>query len=58
MVSFTDFRKRGIKAVEDKIQKDNKAIISFKGKPKYILLPIKEYERLIKQCKTTKHYKF
>ena len=42
-----DLRKRGIKAVEEKIRKEHKAIISFKGKSAYIILPIEEYEKLM-----------
>ena len=47
MVSVVDIRKRGIKAVEDELQKENKAIISFKGNPKYVMLTLEEYERLL-----------
>ena len=47
MVSVVDIRKRGIKAVEDELQKENKAIISFKGRPKYVMLTLEEYERLL-----------
>jgi len=46
MINVVDLRKRGIKAVEDEIKKDKKAIISFKGKPTYVMLPIEEYEKL------------
>ena len=47
MINVVDLRKRGIKAVEKEIKKENKAIISFKGKPAYVMLPIEEYEKLI-----------
>ena len=47
MVSVVDIRKRGIKAVEEELKKENKAIISFKGKPKYVMLTLEEYERLM-----------
>ena len=46
MINVVDLRKRGIKAVEDEIKKENKAIISFKGRPAYVMLPIEEYEKL------------
>ena len=42
-----DLRKRGIKAVEEEIRREHKAIISFKGKSVYIMLPIEEYEKLM-----------
>ena len=46
MINVVDLRKRGIKAVEKEIKKENKAIISFKGRPAYVMLPIEEYEKL------------
>jgi len=46
MVSFVDIRKKGFKAIEKEIEKEKKAIISFKGKPKFVILPIEEYEEL------------
>ena len=46
MINVVDLRKRGIKAVEDEIKKENKAVISFKGRPTYVMLPIEEYEKL------------
>ncbi len=46
MVSVVDLRKRGIKAVEEELKESDKAIISFKGKPKYVMLPIEEYEKM------------
>ncbi|WP_457560373.1 hypothetical protein [Caminibacter sp.] len=47
MVSVVDLRKRGIKAVEEELKKENKAIISFKGRPKYVMLSLEEYKRLL-----------
>jgi len=46
MINVVDLRKRGIKAVEEEIKKDKKAIIAFKGRPAYVMLPIEEYEKL------------
>ena len=46
MINVVDLRKRGIKAVEEEIKRENKAIISFKGRPAYVMLPIEEYEKL------------
>jgi PHD/YefM family antitoxin component YafN of YafNO toxin-antitoxin module len=47
MINVVDLRKRGIKAVEEEIKKENKAIITFKGKPAYVMLPIEEYEKIM-----------
>ena len=47
MINVVDLRKRGIKAVEEEIKREKKAIISFKGKPAYVMLPIEEYEKLM-----------
>ena len=46
MINVVDLRKKGIKAVDEEIKKENKAIISFKGRPAYVMLPIEEYEKL------------
>ncbi|WP_024789038.1 type II toxin-antitoxin system Phd/YefM family antitoxin [Lebetimonas sp. JH292] len=47
MINVVDLRKRGIKAIEEEIKKENRAIITFKGKPAYVMLPIKEYEKIM-----------
>ena len=46
MINVVELRKRGIKAVEEEIKKENKAVISFKGRPAYVMLTIDEYEKL------------
>jgi PHD/YefM family antitoxin component YafN of YafNO toxin-antitoxin module len=47
MINVVDLRKRGIKAVEEEIKREKRAVISFKRKPAYIMLPIEEYEKLV-----------
>ncbi len=46
MVSVVDLRKKGIKAVEEELEENGSAVISFKGKPKYVMLPIEAYEKM------------
>jgi hypothetical protein len=43
MISILDLRKRGIKAIEEEIKKNKKAIISHRGVAKYVMIPIEEF---------------
>jgi predicted RND superfamily exporter protein len=43
MISIVDLRKRGLKAIEEEIKENKKAIISYKGKAKYVMIPIEEF---------------
>ncbi|BCD61465.1 HigA protein [Nitratiruptor sp. YY08-26] len=45
MISANDLKVKGIKAIEAELKKKPEAIITFRGKPKYIVLPLEEYER-------------
>ena len=60
MISLVDIRKKGSKAFEKELQQNKKAIITFKGKPKYVILPVEEYENIeleIAYSKVMKDYK-
>jgi hypothetical protein len=46
MISFVDIRKSGYKAVKEEMEKDNKAVVTYKGKAKFVILPIEEYNNL------------
>jgi PHD/YefM family antitoxin component YafN of YafNO toxin-antitoxin module len=46
MVSFVDIRRSGFKAIKEEIEKDKKAIITYKGRAKFVILPIEEYNNL------------
>ena len=59
MISILDLRKRGIKAIEEEIKKNKKAIISHRGVAKYVMIPIEEFidielERAYKELKEKK----
>jgi len=43
MISILDLRKRGIKAIEEEIKENKKAIISHRGVAKYVMIPIEEF---------------
>jgi PHD/YefM family antitoxin component YafN of YafNO toxin-antitoxin module len=45
MISANDLKVKGIKAIEQELQKKKEAIITFRGKPKFIVLSLEEYER-------------
>jgi len=46
MISAIDLRKRGLKVIEEALQDSKEGIIAYKGEPKYVVLPFKEYDRL------------
>jgi hypothetical protein len=46
MITANDLKVKGIKAIRQDIKENNEAIISFRGKPKYIVLDFEKYDRL------------
>jgi len=46
MISVLDIRKRGIKAIQEELKDKSIGIIGYRGKKKYVILDIDEYERL------------
>jgi len=46
MITANDLKVKGIKAIEKELEERDEAIISFRGKPKYIVLDIEEYETM------------
>ncbi len=46
MITANDLKVKGIKAIEKELQERDEAIISFRGKPKYIVLGIEKYDRI------------
>ena len=47
MISAIDLRQRGLKAIEDELKEENEGVISFKGKPKYVVIPYEKYDKLM-----------
>ncbi len=45
MISANDLKVKGIEAIEEELQDKKEAIITFKGKPKFIVLPLEEYKK-------------
>jgi len=46
MLNVIELRNRGVKAIEEEIFKNGIAILSYKGKPKYVILDVEDYEKL------------
>ena len=46
MIGVLDIRKRGVKAIEEELSDKSVGIIGYRGKRKYIVMDIDEYERL------------
>lgn len=46
MINVLDLRNKGVKAIDDEIKANGIATLSYRGKPKYIIIEIDEYERL------------
>ncbi len=44
MISENDLRTQGIKAIEKELKDKNKAIITYRGKPKYVVMDLKRFE--------------
>ena len=47
MISAIELRNRGLKAIEDELKVENEGVISYKGKPKYVVIPYEKYEKLM-----------
>ena len=46
MLNVVDLRKKGIKAINEEIEERGIATLSYRGKPKYVILDVGEYEKL------------
>lgn len=46
MITANDLKVKGIKAIEKELEERDEAVITFRGKPKYIVLDIEEYDRI------------
>jgi PHD/YefM family antitoxin component YafN of YafNO toxin-antitoxin module len=46
MLNVVTLRNRGIKAINEEIDKNGIATLTYRGKPKYVILDINEYEKL------------
>ncbi len=44
MISANDLRTQGIKAIEKELKDKNKAIITYRGKPQYVVMNLKRFE--------------
>ena len=47
MITALDLRTRGLKAIDDALKSTEEGIISYKGKPKYIVIPYERYDELL-----------
>ncbi|WP_281951899.1 hypothetical protein [Nitrosophilus kaiyonis] len=46
MITANDLKVKGIKAIESELQAKDEAVITFRGKPKYIVLDFERYEQI------------
>ncbi len=46
MITANDLKVQGIKALNSELKENDEAIISFRGKPKYIVIDFERYDRL------------
>ena len=46
MLNVLELRNRGIKAIEKEIEEKGIATLSYRGKPKYVILDVEDYEKL------------
>jgi len=47
MITALELRTQGIKAIDIALKKSSEGIISYKGKPKYVILPFEKYDELM-----------
>jgi len=47
MITALDLRMQGLKAIESVVEEEGEGIISYKGKPKYVVLPFEVYDEII-----------
>ena len=46
MLNVLELRNKGIKAIDEEIAEKGIATLSYRGKPKYVIIDIDEYEKL------------
>ena len=46
MINAIDLRKRGLKAIDEALAIKEEGVISYNGKPKYIVIPFEKYDKL------------
>ena len=57
MINVVDIRKRGMRAIEEEIENKSEVILSYKGKPSYVIIPMEKYEKLIENDLEDKYQK-
>ncbi|BCD62652.1 HigA protein [Nitratiruptor sp. YY08-26] len=46
MITANELKVKGIKAIESELQAKDEAVITFRGKPKYIVVDFERYEQM------------
>ena len=46
MINAVDLRQRGIQAIREELAMNEEGIISYKGRPAYVVIPYEKYDRL------------
>ena len=46
MINAIDLRKRGLKAIDEALAIKEEGVISYNGKPKYVVIPFEKYDKL------------
>ncbi len=46
MITANDLKVQGIKAIHNELQENHEAIISYRGKPQYVVIDFKKFEEL------------
>ncbi len=49
MISASELKQKGIKAFEDELKQNNEAIISVRGKDKYVVISIERHREILEK---------
>ncbi len=49
MITASELKQKGIKAFEDELKKNDEAIISVRGKDKYVVISTERYKQLLEK---------
>ena len=46
IITANELKTKGVKAIEKKIKEDERILLTVRGKPKYVVMSVEEYDRM------------
>ncbi|HHH52539.1 MAG TPA: type II toxin-antitoxin system Phd/YefM family antitoxin [Bacteroidetes bacterium] len=46
IITANELKTKGVKAIENKLKKDENVLLTVRGKPKYVVMSVEEFDRM------------